>query len=544
MQAGRATSQCIHVPKAYAAIDSLIATAQPPSSSFPHIIHQSWKDGSLPPNFQNWSQSWSRLHPSYEYKLWTDRDNHDLVAQHFPSFLPIYEGLDHKIKRADVVRFLYMYHYGGVYADLDFLALRPFDSLLDQFKDDSVLLGYLGNDPGWMHSIPNALMISKRHAPFWLHTLRLVLGFCTGASTSPEAFAGPVLLRAAVQRFGNQSSVRILPQDYFYGAHAGARGSWRPSSMRSTPTESSAGEAYAVTFWQHSWGPQPTRDMATSKAQGAPSTSSQPDSSSTQGPPNVRQQKVLAHASHKRDYAAYRNALKSFDLRMYAMRSYYSDWWHAGLPGGTSCSRMERIGSLGDAGKLICEPKELFSNQCNVVSIGSNGDTAFEDDVHTRWPHCQITTIDGTLIGKRAHLGQRLEARPWLNFVASNFNRTSWKLFHGKGSISLLKIDCQGCEYEALIPFLEHIPTAAINMEVHGHLGTRVPRRYDHQTAPMGTMESVLALIDKQHELMSGLDRLGFKIFAAEPNILYSDGTCIEFSFKREPSTSVHVPQI
>lgn len=108
MQAGRATSQCIHVPKAYAAIDSLIATAQPPSSSFPHIIHQSWKDGSLPPNFQNWSQSWSRLHPSYEYKLWTDRDNHDLVAQHFPSFLPIYEGLDHKIKRADVVRFLYM----------------------------------------------------------------------------------------------------------------------------------------------------------------------------------------------------------------------------------------------------------------------------------------------------------------------------------------------------------------------------------------------------------------------------------------------------
>ena len=255
---GRPPSPCSDATGATAAIDWLLSTVTPPPrAAFPRVIHQSWKTESLPPDFRNWSLSWRRLHPSYEYRLWTDRDNHQLIADHYPWFLPVYEELDHKIKRADVVRFFYLYHFGGVYADLDFLALRPFDELLQQFRHASVLLGYLGDDPRWMHSIPNALMISKRRSPFWLHALRLMLDCHTRASHSPEVVAGPVLLRNAVLRVGNQSRVHVLAKNYFYGAQAGSAGSWK--SGRSALAADGPEEAYAVTFWRHSWGPQPMK---------------------------------------------------------------------------------------------------------------------------------------------------------------------------------------------------------------------------------------------------------------------------------------------
>ena len=290
---GRPPSPCTDATVATAAIDRLLAATahsdagsrddhepqassargpRPHPTAFPRIIHQSWKTESLPADFRNWSQSWRQLHPSYEYRLWTDRGNRQLVVEHFPWFLPVYDELDHKIKRADVVRFLYLYHFGGVYADLDFFALRPFDALLHQFRHESVLLGYLGHDTHWIHSIPNALMISKRRAPFWLHALRLMLDCRTRASHSPEVVAGPVLLRNAVLLFGNQSRVRVLEPHYFYGAQAGAMGSWKPGAKTLTMNQDSSAEAYAVTFWRHSWGPIPRKNATRGRqGQGAPS---------------------------------------------------------------------------------------------------------------------------------------------------------------------------------------------------------------------------------------------------------------------------------
>jgi mannosyltransferase OCH1-like enzyme len=62
-----------------------------------------------------------------------------------------------------------MYEYGGIYADLDFMALRSFDTLYaERTHRSDVLLGRMGPDPTWEQSIPNAIYVSKRHAPFWL----------------------------------------------------------------------------------------------------------------------------------------------------------------------------------------------------------------------------------------------------------------------------------------------------------------------------------------------------------------------------------------
>jgi len=80
----------------------------------PKIIHQSWKTKKLPKRFQVWSDSWKRNHPGWEYNLWTDQENQTLVEVHFPWFLVHYNKLKTMIQKADTVRYMYLYKYGGL----------------------------------------------------------------------------------------------------------------------------------------------------------------------------------------------------------------------------------------------------------------------------------------------------------------------------------------------------------------------------------------------------------------------------------------------
>jgi mannosyltransferase OCH1-like enzyme len=75
----------------------------------PHIIHQSWKTRDLPTKYRNWHETWKQLHPDWEYRLWTDQDNYELVREEFPWFLETFIGFTRNIERADSVRYMYLF---------------------------------------------------------------------------------------------------------------------------------------------------------------------------------------------------------------------------------------------------------------------------------------------------------------------------------------------------------------------------------------------------------------------------------------------------
>jgi mannosyltransferase OCH1-like enzyme len=83
------------------------------NGSIPKIIHQSWKSEELPDRFVQWSDTWRMHHPDWEWVLWTNEDNRALVELHFPWFKKAYEDLGYEILRADTVRNMYMYIFGG-----------------------------------------------------------------------------------------------------------------------------------------------------------------------------------------------------------------------------------------------------------------------------------------------------------------------------------------------------------------------------------------------------------------------------------------------
>jgi mannosyltransferase OCH1-like enzyme len=92
----------------------------------PKNIHQVWLGGKLPDKYRVLSESWKRLHPAWQYRLWTDKDVESFGLKN--------KGLFYKAKnmgqRSDIFRYEILNRHGGIYIDTDFECLKPFDDLL------------------------------------------------------------------------------------------------------------------------------------------------------------------------------------------------------------------------------------------------------------------------------------------------------------------------------------------------------------------------------------------------------------------------------
>ena len=87
----------------------------------PKIIHQTWKNETIPDKWKTYHQSWKTHFPTLEYKhiLWTDKDNREFIKENYNWFLETFDNYPKNIQRADAIRYFILYHYGGIYADLD-----------------------------------------------------------------------------------------------------------------------------------------------------------------------------------------------------------------------------------------------------------------------------------------------------------------------------------------------------------------------------------------------------------------------------------------
>ena len=98
-----------------------------------------------------------------EYTLLTDEDCRSFVEEYFPKYLNMYDEFEYPIQRADFIRPLWLYIHGGIYMDLDYEVLKPFDSLFDQ---EAKL--YLIKSNNSRKSLTNSFMASQPKCEFWL----------------------------------------------------------------------------------------------------------------------------------------------------------------------------------------------------------------------------------------------------------------------------------------------------------------------------------------------------------------------------------------
>jgi mannosyltransferase OCH1-like enzyme len=198
----------IKIPKSFSKIEGI----QLPKINIPKIIHQTYKTRDLLPAWKETPLKWQEFHPEWKYIFWTDDDCRTLIKEHYPWFLHIFDSYEHPIQRADAVRYFILYHYGGVYADLDYHPTKPFDDLF--YKEHDVYLVMSGN----LRYITNSLMASKIKAAFWLTMFKTLQdqyrdpGLIGNISKHFHVMntTGPCSLTIALENYNNNEKNRKL----------------------------------------------------------------------------------------------------------------------------------------------------------------------------------------------------------------------------------------------------------------------------------------------------------------------------------------------
>lgn len=139
------------------------------NEAIPCIIHQTYKSiEQLPEHWVDTPRTWKQYNVGWEYKFWSDADCVALVAKAFPQYLDFYNSLEYNIQRADLIRYMFLYEYGGFYADCDITCKKSLN--LMSVEDHNV---YLIRTPN-TNSITNCIMASKSKQNFWLRVIEEV----------------------------------------------------------------------------------------------------------------------------------------------------------------------------------------------------------------------------------------------------------------------------------------------------------------------------------------------------------------------------------
>ena len=102
----------------------------------PKIIHQHWATYDIPGGIkQEWLTSWLVHNPDWDYWFWSEDDVRCFLEREYPWFVKYYNSYTvgrnkGGLFRADAMRYFILYHYGGVYADLDAECLKPLEELV------------------------------------------------------------------------------------------------------------------------------------------------------------------------------------------------------------------------------------------------------------------------------------------------------------------------------------------------------------------------------------------------------------------------------
>jgi len=122
------------------------------TTSIPKKIHQIWLGGNLPDKYKKFAESWAKMNPDWEYKLWLDADAFDLKMVN----RSVFDATTNLGMKSDIMRYEILNQFGGLYVDTDFECIKPFDDLmyLDFFTGISydikaeLYIGILASTPG------------------------------------------------------------------------------------------------------------------------------------------------------------------------------------------------------------------------------------------------------------------------------------------------------------------------------------------------------------------------------------------------------------
>lgn len=215
----------------------------------PKKLHQIWLGGELPSKYYRLRDTWLKIHPDWDYKLWTDEDAMDFDMINREAF----DKIENLGAKSDLFRYEILYKHGGLYFDTDFQCVKPFDDLLH-------LDFFMGN--GWNETpvVFNGLIASAPGNEFLKTVMdkvkeKAILSYYR--LDKIMHFAGNYFLTDIFVEYlkTTKDKAVLFPKDFFYPMPNSIREEIRDDSDDSRKRILSyvTDVTYAIHLWHVSW---------------------------------------------------------------------------------------------------------------------------------------------------------------------------------------------------------------------------------------------------------------------------------------------------
>ncbi len=175
-------------------------------------------------------EAWKWIHAGWEYVLWDKKSITNLLAEHFPWFLPTYRAYRHLHQRVDSARYFILYQYGGVYADIDTEPIRSLDLLLDKLPGVRLIIPLqpfseferktIGLLLGTRYIFTNSVLAGAKRFELWKTVLDQLPAarrkFCFTKELNITFSTGPAFLTFALRKdIMANPLIAVVPSRYF-----------------------------------------------------------------------------------------------------------------------------------------------------------------------------------------------------------------------------------------------------------------------------------------------------------------------------------------
>ena len=131
--------------------------------NIPKIIHQIWVGNSnIPSQYQYYQSTWKKIHPSWQYRLWTNAD----IKSFSPKIQELFYNARSFAEQADILRLEILKENGGVYVDLDTECFASLDPLIEKYNFIAVTAS-----TDLSFEITNSLIASEKNHPILISSL-------------------------------------------------------------------------------------------------------------------------------------------------------------------------------------------------------------------------------------------------------------------------------------------------------------------------------------------------------------------------------------
>lgn len=197
----------------------------------PKIIHQIWLGPLEPPNEA--MQSWKKLHPDWEYILWTEKNLPELKNQ------DAFDRSEAYSQKADILRYEVLFHFGGIFVDADEHCIKNinplFEEIFQEFCDCFAVY-----EKGNSGLIANGIMGCTKKNPFME---KLVNGINIDQEGRTWEIVGPKYLTDMIEK--HNPEVYLFKSKVFLPVHH----SERPRKKINLNQLKQDPEIYGVQLW-------------------------------------------------------------------------------------------------------------------------------------------------------------------------------------------------------------------------------------------------------------------------------------------------------